>query len=354
MKIAFDPSAKTSENAYVSRMNEAIEAAYPGCEIVNLPGPTHLSALRSIDWAWVNWFENLSNYSLFSFIRTLVTKLSWLLAFKLCGVRLVVTFHNKRPHEMMFPRVNMLFMRLLLRAADRIVILSDYSRQAIADVTHRDYSAKIFKVSHPSYPCDEKVYPAEGEEKERVLKVFSFGVIRPYKNIELIIEAAKHHPSIEFTIAGNAGANVAYAEHLRDLTAGVPNIEIHVGYLSDDKINTYLNDYDILILPYNIKSSLNSGVALYAFSKGINTIIPTIGSVMELGQEMDNVFHYEYDDESDHLSKIDSILTAAEDEYLHRYPAFVARAKSLHDFTMLHNSIPTLVRQIVAMGEGIK
>jgi hypothetical protein len=75
---------------------------------------------------------------------------------------------------------------------------------------------------------------------------------------------------------------------------------------------------------------------------------------MELGQEMDNVFHYEYDDESDHLSKIDAILTSAEDEYLHRYPAFVSRAKSLHDFTMLNNSIPTLVRQIVAMGEGIK
>ena len=59
---------------------------------------------------------------------------------------------------------------------------------------------------------------------------------------------------------------------------------------------------DIVLIPLDIKSSLNSGSSVLAFTMGKTVIIPKIGTVRDFPREL--MFSYEYENESEHLNAL--------------------------------------------------
>src|SRR5690606_39824303 len=89
------------------------------------------------------------------------------------------------------------------------------------------------------------------------------------------------------------------------------NIELKLKFIPDQEIPTLINEADLLVLPYDLKSSLNSGTAILAFSYGKSVICPEIGTISDLGQIKNNVLHYQYASDKEHLSQLSTKIQDA-------------------------------------------
>ena len=112
------------------------------------------------------------------------------------------------------------------------------------------------------------------------------GLLRPYKNIEVVIQAFKELSlkNTKLLIAGNEGKK-NYVSKLRMLIDGDKNIIIDAGFISNGEMEAYLRASDGLTLPYNEVSSMNSGAMIMAFSYKRIVIVPEIAMAKDMKEE---------------------------------------------------------------------
>lgn len=343
INIAVCPSDYQDPNSYISRMRDALIMAYPETRIVKFPDRHHLHQFAELDYVWLNWYENNSSNQLFQFIKTELLKWIKLAFIKAKGVKIIYTIHNCIPHEYKYPRLYRYILREYLRLSNHIVILSDLTLEKGNIQKNKTLLNKVVKIPHPTYLCKSKIYPKDKKE----FKVLFFGLLRPYKNIEMLLAVAKKHRDIEFIIAGRP-YNEKYKQMLEVEAAGTDNIHLELRNLTDNEINALMDDSSILALPYNIKSSLNSGVAVYALSKGLNVIIPCIGTVQEL-KNKDAVYYYEYIHEQRHIEAFESALLRSYNEYQYNYETFITKAEMLRAEIHETNSISAISHKIMEL-----
>lgn len=324
MKIAFYPTTEKGLNEYTEKIIEAIKKSSEDAEVNSFPSNKKiLSGKIDFDVAWLNWFENFptSNYQ---FFKQLILRILDIKAIKSKGKRIYTVFHNKQPHESNFPKLNKWFYKFLLRKSDRIIILSDESKKFVADLLDDKHLNKTVKISHPAYEIRRREKHTDTNDKFTAL---FFGLLRPYKNIELIIQLAKENPDINFIIAGKP-LDETYELELKGLCNGIRNITLIPKFQNDDDIEGLIDKSSIVLLPYNIYSSLNSGVLFYSLSKGINVIIPEIPSVGEF-KNKDLIYHYFYNDEEEHLKRLQEKLNQAKMDYFNSPEDFMEKALTL-------------------------
>lgn len=321
MKVIVTPFGKDVKNRYINRMLEAIKLACGDVEFIPLGKYKDIFRKRDADYVWLNWFENYYNGSK---IVQLLKKVIWLLSFKLLRIPIVSTFHNRTPHDSQNTWAERLGFYLTFRLADKIIILSEESRDLVMKLIGNSHGAKVCLIPHPSYDCKAKDYP---EKPDRFGLLF-FGLLRPYKNIELVIEMATIFPQITFTIAGQP-VSKDYETKLRNIVADYHNVKFIPHFLSESEIDNLIDQNTLLLLPYDLKSSLNSGVVIHGLSKNINMIIPEIGTVKQLDNK-DAVFSYTYTSEEEHRHSLIQSIKQAYDLYCNDYNEFVARCVRLN------------------------
>lgn len=326
MKIAFYPNIQKGENAYTMFILEALKKASPDALIESFP--TYREIFKGnfdADIAWTGWLENQPTTRLY-FFRFLILKVLALPLLKRKGVRIYSTFHNKQPHETLYPKLNKWLFKYILRNADKIIILSDESKKYIKELIGDKGVAKAVKISHPAYEIVErKLLP---DYKENFTALF-FGMLRPYKNIELILKAAEENREINFIIAGRP-ISEEYAKELKTKIETLPNVTLIPEFQNDSQIEDLISKSSIVILPYDKKSSLNSGVLYFSFSKGINVIIPDIASVGEF-KNKDLIYHYDYDQESNHFDSFNLTLRRAWEDFKVDTEGFLEKARKLQE-----------------------
>lgn len=321
-KIAISPYGPDLPNKYIDRMVEAIKYAYPDIELSAFHEIRNIFSLWSYSHVWFNWFENLpqKRHFIHFAIREIV-----LLLLKIRGVKIIATFHNRQPHEVKSAFSDRLLFRHIFKCAEKIVILSSDSNEALSDIFGKDILKKTVLIPHPSYDCKPKSNYGNAEK----LRILFWGHLRPYKNIELIFELAQRHEDVSFTIAGSA-FDKRYETELIKKADRIPNVMVIPRFLSSGEIDELIDSHSLLLLPYNIKSSLNSGVVIHGICKRINMIVPSIGTVNQLDNR-EQVFSYSYSSENDHINKLSDMLAAAKDEYEHNYQKFDDRISKLYE-----------------------
>lgn len=160
---------------------------------------------------------------------------------------------------------------------------------------------------HPSYEgaYSEKKMPIPElpNSVKRNMHILFMGSVRPYKNIELILEAANklQGKNIEFVIAGKAN-NKDYEKLIQDKVNHLSKVTFIPRFIEDSEMFSFYDWADIVLIPLDIKSSLNSGSSVLAFTMGKTVIIPKIGTVRDFPREL--MFSYEYENESEHLNAL--------------------------------------------------
>lgn len=292
-----------------------------------------------------NWIEGLqSNNVTIAYTK----KKLMLIILKLMGKKIVWTLHNKQPHDSSNP-IQIKIMKFMVKISDKIIIHSKESVEVINSLTSNPEKCdkKILYVPHPNYIG---AYPSE-EEIEVVdtkkLKFLFVGAVKPYKNVELLIESfreIKTDLQIELLIAGKASSE-AYKNSIVELVNDCPNIKLNLKFIPDEELVKVISKNDILILPYDIKSSLNSGTIILAFSNKKTVISPLIGTLKDY-KDKSFFYYYDYYNNSDHKEKLKNQIKKVINDYTKDKECLHKKGQIAFENVKEYNSIEKISKEL--------
>jgi glycosyltransferase involved in cell wall biosynthesis len=182
--------------------------------------------------------------------------------------RALAVCHNVTPHETR--RIDRRLSSLLLGRVDAVLTHSD----AMAADARALTRAPVLSLPLPPHRPDTPVrQPLDAPIRRRVL---FFGLVRPYKGVDLLVRALADAPGITATIAGEFWTD---PDELRGLARelGVDDrIELRPGYVPATDIPRLFADADALVLPY--RSGTASQNVARAHSYGVPVVASRVGS----------------------------------------------------------------------------
>ncbi|MCA0931594.1 glycosyltransferase [Lutimonas saemankumensis] len=307
MKIVFIPF-RLESNKYVSIIQTYLKRNE--VEILSLRDLfSSVAIFREVKVIHLNWFEEVRSFKEF------FEKFTKLIVLKSFGKKIIWTVHNKVPHNGKYIYLQQFIIKLLILFCDRIIVHCKSSFEII-DRVNRKCRSKVVIIPHPNYidiyGPRYHIESVSSHPKNEKLRLLFLGSVKPYKNLELLIEVINNLKSNDLilTIAGPAMNNV-YGEQIQSLSKN-SRIKTRIKFLENREITELIYDSDLLVLPYDTRSSLNSGVILLACSYGRSFISPKIGTVEEFVNN-DKMITYEYSDKTSHKHELrKSIIRALE------------------------------------------
>lgn len=302
-----------SSNKYVDIVQNAMKEN--GITISGLKDCKSLKRLSKIDVANLNWFESrIDKKSLIDSLISYVVYSTILWVLKIFRIRIVATMHNAVTHDAYHKALCTRFFKKVLRKADAIVCMNKYTFALLDELGGERFVKKGCYIPHPSY------YGAYKEFDHDTLNLptdqfnlLFMGLIRPYKNIELILQIASELRDlpIHFYICGFA-ENEEYGKKLREL-ANTENTTVQLKFFEDSEMVEWIKRSDAVLLPYSNVSSLNSGAAVLAFSYGTTVIGTLNGTLKEFDKSL--IYGYDYKTEKEHYEKLKSSILSAFEDY---------------------------------------
>lgn len=350
--IIFNPP-DNSENQYIHLIVRGIEKN--GFSVNPLDDLfkswTHFLSIRLVH---LNWFENLDESSKTAAWKSFIRKTVALLAIKASGKKLVWTMHNRLSHEKGSGKLSDALVKLILKSVDAVVIHCRATEEVLKMVAPQ-FRGKILLVPHPHFIGTYGPKLDIPKKPNHRLKLLFLGAVKPYKNLELLIRVCREFgDAITLTIAGKP-ASEDYAKVLGRLASDAENIRLLLGFVEDTQIPDLIGDCDLLVLPYDLRSSLNSGTVILAFSYGRTVICPRIGTIDELGESVSGVFAYSYSSEEEHESELRQAIQQALDLKIsdpaalsQMGMAMMEHVRVANDPTIAANGLSKLYRELLS------
>jgi len=211
---------------------------------------------------------------------------------RLRGARLVWTVHNLDAHERRAtPALRARLHRLLVEELDGLLALS-VSSLALARGRYPELAALPGFVTPHGHYRTAYDWSLERGDARRLLGlppearlIVTVGQLRPYKNTAALLRAFAEVPGEDLALAvAGRPSSAELAEELRGLAAADPRVVLDLGFQDDDRMAAYLRAADLVVLPY--RSVLISGSAILALSADRPVLVPALGSLVELADQV--------------------------------------------------------------------
>ncbi|EET4508883.1 TPA: glycosyltransferase family 4 protein [Escherichia coli] len=201
----------------------------------------------------------------------------FLVVCKLFSKKIVWTVHNFKPHENHNNiKISEFFRTFLVRMVDKFIFLTEVSKDEFLKIYNIDNS-RLTVIHHPLYQVNECCHDISAANHSSINnKYLFFGLIRPYKNIELLMnEFIKYDSDSVLIIMG--GCSNTLATELRNMKKKIDfkeRIKFKFGYYNEQQLQQELNQCKGVIIPYS--DIMNSGVLYRAITAGVNVLLPRI------------------------------------------------------------------------------
>lgn len=301
------------------------------------------------DFAYLQWFENLPSDKPKMFAN-IIFKIIILYIFKLKNIKVIFVMHNKVAHDKEVATYSCFMLKFILKRAYKIAILCDTTKTEIMKIVgtynykKNNYEAKVFKIPHPNYI---DVYPKSQNTTfhkihKNIKEDFTFifmGMIRPYKNVDVVIKAFKEAnlQNCRLVVIGKPHP-IEYGNRIKELAGNDERINIISKFIDDSEMDGIISKADVIVLPYDKRSSLNSGVAYLAFSYAKTIISPPTGTVMEFKDYKDCMYIYDYHDTDDHIKQLINKFKQAYNDWKQDKQNFTEKGKKLFSVVKEQNS----------------
>jgi glycosyltransferase involved in cell wall biosynthesis len=203
----------------------------------------------------------------------------WLDAHLLARAPTVLTAHDLLPREPHPGQVRA--QRRLYEAVDAVIVHSEYGRRSLLGWGAAD-AAKLHVIHHGAFEhltrlAVEEPLPVEMSQV-RVPVVLFFGLLRPYKGIETLLEAWRAITGAELWIVGRPVMPVD------PLAAGAPSgVRFVTRFVSERELPAYFRRADLVVLPYSRTERFDqSGVLATALAFGKPAVLSDVGSLGEV------------------------------------------------------------------------
>ncbi len=173
-------------------------------------------------------------------------------------------------------------LRRLLRRMDAIVALSNYGAMLLRERggvgADRVHVIPHGAFDHLTRVPNEAPLPAELAATEAPV-VLCFGLIRPYKGVDLLIDAFREIDDAELWVVGRPlGMAIGdLREQARGLSSTVRFVE---RFVADTEVAAYFRRADIIALPY--RDAEQSGVLFTALAFGKAVVLTDVGGFGEM------------------------------------------------------------------------
>ena len=192
---------------------------------------------------------------------------------------LVLTAHDVLPRE---PRRGQLAaQRRLYERVDAVVVHSDHGRARLVEQLGVA-PAKVHVIAHGAFehlarvPGERPLPPALAHVDGPV--VLCFGLMRPYKGIDVLLEAWREVQDAELWIVGMPRMDI---DALR--ASAPPSVRWVARFVADDEIAAYFRRADLVVLPY--REIDQSGVLFTALAFGAPLVLSAVGGFPEVATQ---------------------------------------------------------------------
>ncbi|KQQ92592.1 hypothetical protein ASF62_12130 [Leifsonia sp. Leaf325] len=198
-------------------------------------------------------------------------------------IPIVRTLHNVTPHEEGSAAENR-----SLDLIDRSTSL--YLR--LNPTTELPTEAEAVTILHGHYIEKFAQHPLPPREPGRILY---FGIIRPYKGVDLLLDAFRELPGDDLTLRVVGSPSVGQRELVEERIARDPRTSALLAYVDDDVLVSEIGQAELVVLPY--REMHNSGAILVALSLSRPALVPRSPANTALREEVGPGWVIEYDGE---------------------------------------------------------
>jgi glycosyltransferase involved in cell wall biosynthesis len=190
----------------------------------------------------------------------------------------VFTFHE-RPAQGL---VGVARERRLLSRMDAVVAHSEHAARRVRD--ELGFRRRVTIIPHGALDYltrlpHEAPIPAELAAVDRPV-VLCFGLIRPHKGVDVLLEAFRSVPDAELWIVGMPRMSV---EPLRELAAHLPDrVRFVPRFVPDSEVPAYFRRADLVVLPH--LNAEQSGVLHIALAFGKPLVLSAVGGFPEVAE----------------------------------------------------------------------
>jgi beta-1,4-mannosyltransferase len=235
----------------------------------------------------IQWPDAIWSGRLAGRLLRLVDVTTLLLVAMLRRVPVVVTVHNLEGHESS-GRFAQIVADAVIRRASRVVVLSESGRARLADRGLVEQSA-VEVIEHMDWaerypPMDRSAASTVlGVPDGRGLLVGWFGLIRPYKGVEalvdLVVDDGSTDAPLRLMLLGRA-LDSSVATGLAERVAASGRAVHMDRRVSDEEIRALCAVADAVVFPF--ESVENSGSVIAALAAGATVIAPRLGALVDL------------------------------------------------------------------------
>lgn len=154
--------------------------------------------------------------------------------------------------------------RQLYGRFDRVIVHSAHGRRRLVEEVGVD-AGSIVVIPHP-------VFPGEARYEDDGRTVLFLGVIRPYKQLEHAVAAAREL-GVRLLVVGDPVMDVSRWRH-------APGTEWRLGYLEEREIDRALAEATVALFPYREELD-QSGALLRCLGAGVPAIAYDVGGIAE-------------------------------------------------------------------------
>jgi glycosyltransferase involved in cell wall biosynthesis len=186
--------------------------------------------------------------------------------------KLILTAHDVLPRE---PRRGQRSaQRRLYERFDAIVVHSEHGRNRLVGELSIDPD-RVHVIAHGVFAHLAEVPSQPPPFQTEKPVVLCFGLMRPYKGIDVLLEAWRGIEDAELWVAGMARMDIA---HLRAIAP--PNVRIMPRFITDSELPAYFQRADLVVLPY--REIDQSGVLFTALAFGKPLLLSDVGGFPEV------------------------------------------------------------------------
>jgi glycosyltransferase involved in cell wall biosynthesis len=188
------------------------------------------------------------------------------------GRPLVLTAHDVMPRE---PRPGQLSaQRRLYDRFDAIVVHSEHGRERLTRELGVDPD-RVYVIPHGVFTHLAEAPPQPPPFQTDKPVVLCFGLMRPYKGIDVLLQAWRGIEDAELWIVGMPRMDIS---HLRIIAP--PNVRFVPRFIADSELPAYFQRADLVVLPY--REIDQSGVLFTALAFGKPLLLSDVGGFGEL------------------------------------------------------------------------
>ncbi|HEY8259046.1 MAG TPA: glycosyltransferase [Gemmatimonadales bacterium] len=223
---------------------------------------------------------------------------------RLRGAHVVWTAHNAEPHESTHPALERWFWSGFVRQVDAVLHPSAAGQRAVetrypalARLPHAVVAHGHFRGAYPdTIGRDEARARFAIPAGARVLAFV--GRVREYKNVPHLVRTMRALPpdagDLVLLIAG-APQTPKLAAEIRAAAADDPRVRLQLQHVPEVEVQSYLRAADLVVLPFT--EITNSGSAVLALSFDRPVLVPALGAMGELRQQVGTDWVHTYQGE---------------------------------------------------------